>query len=94
MVRRSLPNSRKAERYFPVRVSAVTPAGGFRAQLNDMYAWLNAGPGRGAYWVGADAGLGRDVVLFYFCDAAVAKAFVDQFPCLALAVGPENDRPS
>lgn len=94
MVRRSLPNSRLAERYFPVRVRANVPAGGFGSQLNAIYAWLDAGPGRGSYWVGSDAGAGLDATLFYFCDVAIAKAFVDQFKFLVLAVGAEDDRPA
>src|SRR5690348_5869136 len=94
VVRRSLPNSRLAERYFPVRVRAALPAGGFGSQLNAMYAWLDAGPGRSRHWVGSDAGAGMDATFFYFSDVAVAKAFIDQFPFLVLAVGPENDRPS
>lgn len=94
MVRRSTPNSHKAERYFPVRVRASVPPGGFGLELNAMYAWLDNALGRGGYWVGSDADLGRHAVLFYFADIVVAKAFVDRFRTLVLAHGSQDDQPS
>lgn len=94
MVRRSVPNSRKAERFFPVRIRASVPAGGFGSQLNAIYAWLDAGPGRGSYWVGSDDSPGLDAALFYFRDIAVAKAFVDRFKFLVLPVGAKDDQPA
>jgi hypothetical protein len=96
MVRRSMPNARLAERYFPVRVRVAVPQNGFGTQFDAMHAWLMAQVGRDAFWVGASSGPGlSDAALFYFLDVETAKAFVDRFACGAL-VHPsprEQDRP-
>ena len=65
------------------RVLIAVPANGFGRQLAVMHAWLDqhCGP-RG--WTTAPAGMGgivNDAVAFYFCDPAVARAFVARFGC-------------
>jgi hypothetical protein len=59
MVRRSTPQHRLAERYFPVRVRvAVPPAPGFGWRLNEMHEWLDRNVGRRRYFVGSQADQG------------------------------------
>jgi hypothetical protein len=95
MVRRSTPNAVKADRYFPVRLRVAVPRGGFGRQFDVMTGWLDEHVGRGAYWIGAEAGPGRiDAALFYFLDVRSARAFVERFACgLMLVTGPERERP-
>ena len=91
MVRRSTPARITDDRYFPVRVRIAVPEGGFGAQLNLMYGWLNMHAGRGNFAIhsapndlNAVTGVERsrvDAALFYFMDVSVAKAFVERFAC-------------
>jgi hypothetical protein len=59
-----------------------------------MYGWLDYHVGKGRYWVGAEAGPGKqDAAMFYFLNARDAAGFVDRFAC-GLIVGREPPRAS
>lgn len=82
MVRRSIPDSVLAERFFPVRVRVAVPVGGFGRQLDEMHGWLNLHAGRGRFSIqGAPNDLGVDAACFYFMDVKLAQAFVEWFAC-------------
>jgi hypothetical protein len=82
MVRRSTPQQRLAEDYFPVRVRVAVPPKGFGEQINMMHGWLDQHIGKDRHWVGADGGAGRaDAALLYFIDVRDAAAFIDRFAC-------------
>jgi hypothetical protein len=70
-----------AERRFPCRIKLVIPAEGFGAQLIAMHAWLDGNCGADG-WAMTPAGLRgvvNDAVAIYFCDAALAAAFVSRW---------------
>jgi hypothetical protein len=56
------------------------PAGGYGRQFDVMTGWLDEHVGRGAYWIGSEAGPGlADGALFYFLGVASVRAFVERF---------------
>ncbi len=68
----------EAERRFPVRIRILVPPQGLGVRLDAMKAWLDDNCGDGC-WAMAPAGLRgvvNDAVAVYFCDAALAGAFV------------------
>jgi len=78
-----------AEKRFPARIKIGVPPGGFGAQLNGMYAWLDANCGADG-WVMTPAGFRgvvNDAVAVYFMDAALASAFVARW-CIGYRAEP------
>lgn len=90
MVRRSTPNSRKAQRWFPVRIRVAVPPEGFGYRLDHMRAWLDASVGHERYAWGTESDAGvQDSMVLHFMDARDAAAFVDRFGCgMALLKNP------
>jgi hypothetical protein len=68
----------EAERRFPARIRIGVPAEGFGSRLDQLTAWLDDNCGADC-WAMTPSGLRgvlNDAVAVYFCDAALAGAFV------------------
>jgi hypothetical protein len=68
----------EAERRFPVRIRIGVPPEGLGGRLDELKAWLDDNCGA-AGWAITPSGLRgvlNDAVAVYFCDAAIAGAFV------------------
>jgi len=68
----------EAERRFPVRLRIGVPPRGLGTRLDELKAWLDDNCGAGG-WAMTPSGLRgvlNDAVAVYFCDAALASAFV------------------
>jgi hypothetical protein len=68
----------EAERRFPVRIRVGVPPEGLGGRLDQLTAWLDDNCGV-AGWAMTPSGLRgvlNDAVAVYFCDAALAGAFV------------------
>ena len=68
----------EAERRFPIRIRIAVPPQGFGARRDLMAAWLDDNCGANG-WAMTPAGLRgviNDAVAVYFCDVALAGAFV------------------
>src|SRR5579872_5873023 len=68
----------EAERRFPVRIRIAVPPHGLGARLDDIKAWLddNCGADGWAMTPSGLRGVVNDAVAVYFCNAALAGAFV------------------
>ena len=68
----------EAERRFPVRVRIAVPPVGLGIRLDEIKAWLddNCGADGWAITPSGLRGVVNDAVAVYFCDAAMAAAFV------------------
>jgi hypothetical protein len=73
----------EAERRFPVRIRIAVPPEGLGARIDAIKAWLDENCGAGC-WAMTPAGLRgvvNDAVAVYFCDPALAGAFVARWCC-------------
>lgn len=98
--RRSTPNWKKAERFFPVRLRIVVPPFGFGMKYAEMGYWLDRHVGKRDYFISGGSGYGdtdrpyEQFSRFHFLDMAAAQAFVDHFKNeVRLAVGLDRERP-
>src|SRR5438105_1005407 len=68
----------EAERRFPVRIRIAVPPEGLGIRLDAIKAWLddNCGADGWAITPSGQRGVVNDAVAVYFCDAALAGAFV------------------
>src|SRR5262249_35051364 len=68
----------EAERRFPVRIRIAVPPNGLVTRLAEIKAWLddNCGADGWAITPSGLRGVVNDAVAVYFCDAAMAGAFV------------------
>jgi len=68
----------QAERRFPVRIRVAVPAQGLGIRLDDIKGWLddNCGAEGWAITPSGLRGVVNDAIAVYFCDAALAGAFV------------------
>ena len=68
----------EAERRFPVRIRIAVPPDGLGTRLDRIKAWLddNCGADGWAITPSGLRGVVNDAVAVYFCDAALAGAFV------------------
>src|SRR5712691_4970806 len=68
----------QAERRFPVRIRIAVPPQGLGARLDDIEGWLDDNCGTDAWAITPSGlrGVVNDAVAVYFCDAALAGAFV------------------
>jgi hypothetical protein len=76
----------EAERRFPVRIRIAVPPMGLGTRLDEIKAWLDDNCGAEAWAITPSGlrGIVNDAVAVYFCDAALAGAFVARW-CRAAA---------
>ena len=68
----------EAERRFPVRIRVAVPPAGLGTRLDEIKSWLDDNCGADC-WAITPSGLRgfvNDAIAVYFCDAALAGAFV------------------
>lgn len=86
MVRRTTPQWKTDDQYFPVRVRFRVPPFGLGKLTWPMNEWLDKEVGRGDYaWHSAGRNVDRDCYALYFRHPDKAAAFCAAFPTLEIA---------
>lgn len=86
MIRRTEPQWKTDEAYFPVRVRFRVPPFGLGKLTWPMLEWLDGEVGRGDYaWHSAGRNVDRDRFAIHFRHPNPASAFVSAFPTLEIA---------
>lgn len=87
MDRRTTASAKRDDAAFPVRIKIVVPRMGLGRRLDDVEQWLRENVGKGNFACHSSRGIGTDAMAIHLRAVEDARAFVGNFPDLALADG-------